>query len=314
MVTMSASICMRRRARFSIAGLVLALAAAVMLGGCDDSGLIETVNPDELAPPLGLRSITGNGEVTLIWFTSNFENGFEGYIVYMRDGDFETDQSATLPAGYVEVDRISIGQSGTPKSFLVQNLENGTTYSFAVCAFRDGGDEVSFASNIVTDTPRPDITSVVLASASTNDVIGDDSRAGFDFEGFTIDAVPLDLASANYTNNAGTDIVHEAFDPGPANLNIRSWLAGMNGAGVQDLGYMDDLDGSNEAPEDGYAGTGESVLLIVGHVYAVQTGNNHYAKLIVTSIQDPPSSLVTFNAAYQTKLGERNYFPALGIH
>lgn len=310
---MSARICMRRRARFSIAGLALALVAAAGLGGCDDTG-VDTVNPDELAPPLGLSSVTGNGEISLHWFTSNFEDGFEGYIVYRRDGDFETNQSAILPAGFVEVDRIPPGQPGTPKSFLVQNLENGATYSFAVCAFRNGGDEVSYASNIVADTPRPDITSVVLTSASTNDVNGNDATAGFDFQGFAVEAVPLDLASANYTNNSGTDIVHEAFDPGPANLNIRSWLAGMNGGGVQDLGYMGDLDGSNEAPQDGYAGTGESVLLTVGHVYAVETGDNHYAKLIVTSIQDPPSSLVTFNAAYQTKLGERNYFPALGIH
>ena len=311
---MSARTCMRPGARSWIAGLALALAAAGGLAGCDDDGIVETVNPDELAPPLGLSSITGNGEVTLIWYTSNFEDGFEGYIVYVRDGDYETGQSAILPAGFVEVDRIPLGQSNTQRNVLVQDLENGTTYSFAVCAYRDGGDEVSLASNIIADTPRPDITSVVLASASTNDVIGDDSRAGFDFQGFTVEAVPLDLASANYTDNSGTDIVHEAFDPGPTNLNIRSWLAGMNGAGVQDLGWMGDLDGSDEAPADGYAGTGESVLLTVGHVYAVETGDNHYAKLIVTSIQGSPSNLVTFNAAYQTKLGDRNYFPALGIH
>ena len=310
---MSARICMRRRARFSIAGLVLALVAAAGLGGCDDTG-VDTVNPDELAPPLGLSSITGNGEVTLIWFTSNFEDGFEGYIVYQSDGDFETNQSTILPAGFDEVGRIPPGQPGTPKSFLVQNLENGTTYSFAVCAFRNGGDEVSYASNIVADTPRPDITSVVLTSASTNDVIGNDATAGFDFQGFAIEAVPIDLATANYTNNTGTDIVHEAFDPGQANLNIRSWLAGMNGAGVQDLGWMGNLNGSSEAPPEGYAEAGESVLLTVGHVYAVQTGDDHYAKLIVTSIQGPPANLVTFNAAYQTKAGEPNYLPALGIH
>jgi hypothetical protein len=313
MVTMSARTCMRLRARPWIAGLVLALAAAGGFGGCDD-GVVDTVNPDVLAPPLGLTSITGNGEVSLLWFTSNFEEGFEGYLVYMRVDDFETNQSALLPAGYVEVGRIPLGLSGQPRSFLVQNLENGRTYSFAICAYRDGGNEISLASNIVADTPRPDITSVTLTSASTNDVGGNDATAGFDFQGFAIESVPFDLATANYTNNTGTDIVHEAFDPGSANLNIRSWLAGMNGAGVQDLGWMGDLDGSDEAPEDGYADTGESVLLTVGHVYAVQTGDNHYAKLIVTSIQKSPSNLVTFNAAYQTKLGERNYFPALGIH
>ncbi len=309
---MSARTCWRRRARVSIAGLVLALVAGGF-GGCDETGT-STVGEDELAPPLGLTSITGNREVTLIWYTSNFESGFEGYIVYQRNGDYETDRSSPLPTGFVEVDRMPLGQSGTQQSVLVQDLENGTTFSFAICAYRDGGNEVSLASNIVADTPRPEITSVTLTSASTGDVSGNDATAGFDFAGFAIESVPLDLSGSNYTNNSGTDVVHEAFDPGQANLNIRSWLAGMNGGGVQDLGWMGNLDGSSEAPPEGYADSGESVLLTVGHVYAVRTGDGHYGKLIVTSVQGAPAHLVTFNAAYQTKPDEPNYFPALGIH
>jgi len=309
---MSARTSRRRRAHVSIVGLALALAAAGF-GGCDETGT-NTVDEDELAPPLGLASVTGDQEVTLIWYTSNFESGFEGYIVYQRDGDYETDRSSPLPTGFVEVGRLPLGQSGTQQSVQVEDLENGTTYSFAVCAYRDGGSEISLASNIVTDTPRPDITSVTLTSASTGDVTGNDATAGFDFAGFAVESVPIDLSGSGYTNNSGTDIVHEAFDPGQANLNIRSWLAGMNGAGVQDLGWMGNLNGSSEAPPEGYAEAGESVLLTVGHVYAVQTGDDHYAKLIVTSIQGPPANLVTFNAAYQTKAGEPNYLPALGIH
>jgi hypothetical protein len=309
---MSACTSRRRKARASIVGVALALVAAAF-GGCDDTGT-STVDENELAPPLGLASVTGDQEVTLIWYTSNFETGFEGYIVYQRDGDYETDRSAPLPTGFVEVDRVPLGQSNTQQSVRVRDLDNGTTYSFAVCAFREGGNEISLASNIVPDTPRPDITSVTLTSASTGDVTGNDATAGFDFAGFAVESVPIDLSGSGYTNNSGTDIVHEAFDPGQANLNIRSWLAGMNDAGVQDLGWMGDLDGSSEAPPEGYAETGESVLLTVGHVYAVQTGDNHYAKLIVTSIQGPPANLVTFNAAYQTKADEPNYLPALGIH
>ena len=34
--------------------------------------------------------------------------------------------------------------------------------------------------------------------------------------------------------NERADLVHEAFDPSPSNTNIRSWLAGMNDAGVAD--------------------------------------------------------------------------------
>jgi hypothetical protein len=182
-----------------------------------------------------------------------------------------------------------------------------------VVSFRDDGSEISRTSNIVADTPRPDIVSVTLTSASTNDVTGDDSSAGFRFGDFAVVSVPTSLATAGYTDPGGADLVHEAFDPSPSNTNIRSWLAGMNDAGVQDLGYMADLDGSDLAPEEGYAANGESVLATVGHVYAIRTGSGHYAKIIITAIESGPDYTITFNAAVQTKAGDRNYMRALGI-
>jgi hypothetical protein len=299
----------------------VALAAAALLGlglaGCEDDGVLDTVSEDELAPPLGLTSVTGNGQVTLFWYTSNFEDGFEGYIVFQREGGAATNQSSTLPAGFIEVARLNVtGSSNTIRNTVVQDLDNGTLYTFAVCAFRSEGDEISLASNIVEDTPRPDITSITLTSASTNDVPGNDQTAGFDFDLLQVVSVPTDLAASNYNSANGADMVHEAFDPSQLNNNIRSWMAGMNGdgdSGVQDLGFMADLNGSDVAPQDGYAGNGNSVLLTAGHVYAVKTGNNHYGKFIVTSINETART-VTFNAAFQTRPGDPNYFPVLGIH
>lgn len=298
--------------------LILTLFAATAGGltGCDDD-VLSTVGEDELAPPLGLRSITGNEQVTLIWFTSNFENDFEGYIIFRASGDRSQNTSTTLPSGFTEVpgSRINLDSSGTQRNATIDSLTNGTTYSFAVCAFKDDGNEISRTSNIIADTPRPDITGITISSASTNDVIGDDSEAGFDFDEFQVEPVP----PSGYISAIGTDIIHEAFDPSEPDTNIRSWMAGMNGAGVQDLGFMADLDGSDVAPEDGYAAQGESVLLTVGHVYAVRTGTPRFGKFIVTNIDEgdpgsptnPPT--VTFNAAFQTRDGDPNYFPALGI-
>ncbi|HWN80664.1 MAG TPA: fibronectin type III domain-containing protein [Candidatus Udaeobacter sp.] len=303
----------------------VALAAVALLGlglaGCDEDTL-STVDENELAPPLGLQSVTGNGQVSLFWYTSNFEDGFEGYIVFLREGGTSTNQSSTLPAGFTEVARLNIsGSSNTIRNTVIQDLENGTQYTFAVCAFRNEGDEISLASNIVSDSPRPDITSVTLTSASTGDVTGNDQTAGFDFDTqpdiLEVVSVPTDLAASSYNSANGADIVHEAFDPGQANNNIRSWIAGMNGdgdSGVQDLGFMADLNGADVAPVDGYAGNGNSVLLSAGHVYAVKTGENHYGKFIVTAITTGINPAVTFNAAIQTRPGDPNYFPALGIH
>jgi hypothetical protein len=304
----------RKRRQSALPLLIFALSVGTLGGvtGCDEDGVLDTVGEEELSPPLGLRGITGNGQVTLIWFTSNFEDDFGGYKVFKTTGDQATDESITLPASFVLEDEGFVGSSSNdPQSVTIDSLANGTTYSFAVVAFKDDSDEISRTSNIIADTPRPDINRITLESASTADVIGDDTSAGFDFDGFTIDQVP----PTGYVNFTGTDMVHEAFDPS-GTANIRSWMAGMNGGGVQDLGFMADLDGSDVAPVDGYAGQGESVLLTVGHVYAVKTGevpSPRYGKFIVTQIVGTPIFQVTFNAAFQTKDGDPNYFPALGI-
>ncbi|MCI0494345.1 hypothetical protein L0Z72_05010 [candidate division KSB1 bacterium] len=99
------------------------------------------------------------------------------------------------------------------------------------------------------------------------------------------------------------------------------WLAGMNNGGLQDLGYMDNLDGADIAPASGYSQQGKSIAVLAGHVYAVKTGDNHFGKLIVTNVGGAPDYAVTFNAAYQSQSGNRNYKPLpynmnelLGIH
>jgi hypothetical protein len=293
--------------RFVVFAALAMFAALATLTGCgDDDNPFNIVGEDELAPPLGLSSITGDEEVTLTWFTSNFEGDFEGYIVFMAEGELETDESDELPAAFAPVDTLEFSSSGVPRNLTITGLDNGTTYSFAVVSW-NGDDDISRTSNIVEDTPRPEINSVTLTSASTNDVSGNDATAGFDFDDFDIEPVPLDINGANYMNGTGTDIVHEAFDPSPENDNIRSWLAGMNLGGVQDLGFMGSLDDSDVAPLDGYAGNGESVLLTEGHVYAIRTGEGRFGKIIVTDITAGQNATVTFNAAFQDDTGNPNY-------
>ena len=95
----------------------------------------------------------------------------------------------------------------------------------------------------------------------------------------------------------------------------------MNDGGLQDLGYMTDLNEADMAPSDGYSEEGKSIAVLLGHVYAVKTGDNHYGKLIITNIGGAPDYAITFNAAFQMQAGNRNYKPVpfawgdlLGIH
>lgn len=273
---------------------------------------------EKLSPPLGLHSVTGNKEVTLFWFTSNYEADFQGYYIFKASGDLTGQTSdSSLSAAFAIVDSLPVsGYSDGLVSKTIKNLTNGETYSFAVLAYAYWGEQISYPSNVIKDSPRPEIMSVKLKSASTTQVSGDDSQAGFDFNTFAVVQVP----TAGYTSDNGSDIINEAFDPSKLG-DIRSWLAGMNGGGLQDLGYMTDLSEADMAPAAGYSDEGKSIAVLLGHVYAVKTGDNHYGKLIITNIGGAPDYAITFNAAFQMQAGNQNYKPIpfdwnnlLGIH
>lgn len=290
-----------------IALVAILLIALPLIFGCSEAEKIfKTIDKSKLAPPLGLRSVTGDEKVTLFWYTSNYEDDFGGYYVFFAIGDYTSQSTDTsLAVVFSKIDSLSFN---TPSDNLVSttlsNLTNGQTYSFAIVAYKkDKKNEISYPSNIIKDTPRPEIYSVTIKSASTAQITGDDTQAGFDFDTFSI----VDVPQVGYTNTNGSDIINEAFDPSSAG-NIRPWLAGMNGAGVQDLGYMADLDGSDMAPEMGYNEEGKSIAVILGHVYAVKTGDNKYGKMIITNIGDENNGYsITFNAAFQIQDGNRNY-------
>jgi hypothetical protein len=302
---------------FLILSVALILTLLMACGATDT--IFKTLEKTKFSPPLGLRSVTQDKQVTLYWYTSNYEKDFGGYFILKAQGDYtssSSDSSLNETIFFKADSLILTGSSDKVQQKTITGLTNGITYSFAVVAFdKDDKEKISYPSNIIADTPRPGINTVVVKSASTNDVTGDDSKAGFDFNNFTVVDVPV----SDYINTNGADIINEAFDLSAANTNIRPWLAGMNGAGIQDLGYMSDLDGTDVAPSGGYSDQGKSISVLLNHVYAVKTGDGGYGKLLVTSIGGAPDYSITFNAAFQTKLNDRNYKIVdwnylLGIH
>jgi hypothetical protein len=299
------------------------IAVVLLIVACDNADTIfNTISKEKFAPPLGLTSVTQDGQVTLFWFTSNYEDDFGGYFIFKATGDYTylTSDSTINENYFTKADSVVLsGPSDAVRSAVITGLTNGTTYSFTVVAFnKKDKEKVSYPSNVVKDTPRPQITTVTVKSASTSDVAGNDAQAGFDFNNFQVVAVPASLG--NYTTaDQVVDMVNEAFDPGGTD-NIRPWIAGMNGAGLQDLGYMEDLDDADVAPAQGYSDSGESLLVLIGHVYAIRTGDDHYGKLVITDIGDAGNDFqITFNAAMQLVSGDSNYKTSsvlyqLGIH
>ncbi len=285
--------------------VVLMVLLFLGLQGCEKK-TTENVISETLSSPLGLRSITGDGQVTLLWNTSNYESDFNGYEIYKLDtlySDIDTlysDSTAPeeIPSGFTWVTELDkTPPCNTIQSRTVSGLTNGKTYSFLVIATNNKG-HISRPSNIVNDTPRPE-----------THVFEDDTmytylnKCGYELSDFSVTDM-FDIDDYNTPDGQGDFILELLNFPG--GVAERLWLAGTNGGEVMDLGYMNDWNEADVAPETGYAPTGYSVYAIQGHVYAIRTGDNHYGKIQILELDVNLVRLI-LKACYQTKAGERQY-------
>ncbi len=283
--------------------LLILVFALALVQGCEDK-ITKVLSPEKLSPPLGLKSVTGDESVFLFWYTSNYEDDLDGYFIYQYQGAYSTTTvPEVIPAVFIKVDSIAISPpSNQVKSKMINNLSNGTTYSFLVVAAKDNWKEISQPSNIIQDTPRDE-------SATYDKIYGyaqNKEESGYELSDFSV-ADLTNLNTTTYITPSGIgDIICEKFAPRPG--ADRVWLAGCNNGQIQDLGYMSDWDDADVAPSSGYFPSGYSVQAIEGHVYAVKTGDSpaHYGKIHVLEVSIP-SAWVSFKACYQADPGNRQY-------
>ena len=284
--------------RMFLLGLVVFLFLGIQ--GCEEK-TTEEVIAETLSAPLGLRSITGDREVTLVWHTSNYESSFNGYDIYMVDSLYSEDTAPeAVPS---EFEKVSSHPWTTPpcntiQSRTISNLTNGETYSFLVIATNTKGHK-SKPSNVVNDTPR-----LETLQFDYDTMLTPPNQSGYELSDFSVTDMS-DIDSFYNTVDGEGDFILELLNF-PGGMADRLWLAGTNGGEVMDLGYMNDWNEADIAPETGYAPTGYSVFAIQGHVYAVKTGDNHYGKIQILdlSVRDVK---ITLKACYQTEAGERQY-------
>ncbi len=250
--------------------------------------MLNAVSPEDLAPPLGLTSIIGSGQVVLNWNASNYGEDRDGFYVFQAAGS----QSGTpedIPAafGTTPVDTLETTQEAGQFSTTVRGLANGTTYSFLIVAFKNDGDEISRPSNIVDDTPRAE------SAGSLTMVNGGENLRYLDVNTQTLQTSE-DLPQSS-------DILCQTFNAGAGD---RAAMVGVNGARVQDLGYVSSWDDIDNAPNGlgSYPAANYSVQALVGHVYAVFTADNRYAKIYVTGLNTGNFGY-TIRVAFQPQAG-----------
>ncbi len=281
----------------TIGSLILML-ALLAIAGCDDDDTT-VVEPGDLAPPLGLHSITGDEAVTLFWWCSNYDDDLVGFKVYSAEGELAGGSLQEVPAGFTLSDSLEVSAPCNSQVQMdVEGLTNGTTYTFLVVAAKGDWGDISHTSNLIEDTPRSE--SAVHTTLNAHQI--DPTTAGYEVS--TFERVDCSTLDQDYNTDSGLgDIMCERFDPG---AGMRAWIDGINGAAVQDMGYMQDWDDADAAPTGGYASAGHSVEAILGHVYAIWTADDNYAKIQVTEIdEEGPDAWIRVKCAYQPQFGNR---------
>lgn len=238
---------------------LLLLTSLLVLTGC----CFEEADREPPATPVGLRSITGDEEVLLIWY-ENTEPDLAGYRIY---------QSYSPDGPYYEIGETNLDY------FLDYGLVNGQTYFYAISAFDCNGNESDLSYEIVYDTPRPE---------GYNEKIFDchyyPDYAGWDFSDYSV--VPYDYPVCDfyysYEGSGGCFV-----------------YTGRSDTWIQDFGYTESLDEITYAPEYGWSPTG-MVEAILGHTYILWTWDNHFAKFRITGIG--PDYMI-FDWAYQIDIG-----------
>lgn len=252
--------------------------------GCDD----ETCEPGDLSPPAaprGLTTITGDGEVVLLWYP-NEEWDLEGYRVYRND----------RPSG--NYDRIAWVHANRPAEYIDRAVRNGDTYHYAVSAVDFAGNESDLSPEAAYDTPRPEGSGLVLKSYDA-----DPRRCACDFSRY---------ASGMVTEYEDLDAdIAYVFDE-----ESGAWMFGLQDppdsgpyTELQDAGYHERFDAVGWAPAYGWS-PAAAVELIEGHIYVAWTRDDHYAKFQVVSVS--PSQVV-LDWAYQVAPANQELRERVGL-
>ncbi|MFH1687202.1 MAG: hypothetical protein ABIE70_06725 [bacterium] len=267
---------------FMMAGLL------VLMIGCSDENETTTVNDPAPQPPQGVYTVTGDDSVFVYW-NGPYERDIKEFIVWRSFEEFDN---------YLEIGRRTAKNNPNldliyyEPGFIDTQVDNGTTYFYAVSSVDKRGQVSELSAETVFDTPRPDGT------ATLYDVAVNQSLSAFDF-------------SEHQVLDAGESIADVFVDrvEGVFYINIANDFVDL-----QSMGFHDWFEDIGWAPVEGWSNNGWAEV-VLGHIYVVRitdaADHVNYAKLQVTSINSSVGT-VTFRWAYQEADDNRELVPENG--
>lgn len=267
---------LRENRGIGLLAVVALLPAAMLWVGCEEK-VVEVVADLPPSAPDGVFSVTGNMAVTICW-NPNPETDIAGYDIYWNDA----------PTGLFEYVN-TVGPNDF--CYVDTDVDNGTTYFYAVLAFDGAGQESELSFDDVFDTPRPEGVGLVLSDHLGPGV----ASSGYDFS----------TATVQRWDDPGTDVYFGA-------PNGVYTLFADQGAGVdiQDYGFIELVD-VDWAPPSGWSPSHQAEM-IEGHSYVVRIVNGqvkNYAKVYARS---PSLASVTLDWAYQISEDNPELAPGIG--
>ncbi len=243
------------------------LLLSAFLFGCGKSvqPVYDTTPPP---PPTNVQVTAYDTEVDITWNPSTAYD-FSHYNVYVNN---------SYQGDYLRI------ASTTDNFYADLDVDNGTTYYYAVTAVDINGNESELSYDLAYAIPRPE---------GFNEIVYDyrnyPDESGYSFA----------LESREPYDSQNTDFFFENYQ-GTFYLDV--WAD----TDIQDVGPTTSIYDVTVAPTTGWVplGQGENIKYaeaVIGHTYIIWTVDNHFAKIRVTNITP---QRVQFDWAYQLVAGE----------
>lgn len=247
---------------------------------CISCGTESFVEPEFLNTPFNLIAYPKNGQIKVKFYSSNKEDKFDGFNIYISQSSSLKYQTDLLPIKNPSTGGIpSINSTSKdinplqPIELTISRdqddkpLENGIRYYFIVKAHSIRNYK-SEPSNETYTTPRIDNLEGVIIY----------ENGGFNFEAQD-KVTPYDI---KFEITGG-----------------KPYLVAQNSALIQSKGYFEDWELVNQANEDGYVDSTTPLLMETGHVFLIKTSDSHYAKIQISALNLSPIPYIKIIWAYQ---------------